>query len=235
MIALVDYDNLRAGRRGLDSVMRQILDAVGMRRSRGERAMRCRLYGGWFEGRWPSKRAQRLGAAIDARFPCRIPMSDSGATVTVRVTMELARSLVGDRIDFTHTYRRRSLPPNLLCAPAPFEACARPSQCAIAGFAPFVRDAECPVPGCDVAPAAVLTREEQKLVDSMMVVDLVRLAQTTSESLILVSSDDDMWPGIRAALLHGAHVLHVRARGRPFRYPRLATATYEHLTVDWEA
>ena len=68
----------------------------------------------------------------------------------------------------------------------------------------------------------------------MLVVDLVRLAQAASELIVLVSSDDDMWPGIRGALLHGARVLHVHARRPPPQYRPLTTQTYTRVGADWQ-
>ena len=221
MIALVDYDNLRVGGRDIRAIVQQLLDEVGVARCEGERAVRFRLYGGWFEGLHLSRRAQRLSAAIDLRFPRRMSVVSGELAVTLMVTVELARRLVDDRIDLTHTYRRWSTPPTLSCLAAPFEACARPAQCALSGLAPFVNDAQCPVPACGVTPPAVLKKEEQKLVDSMLVVDLVHLAETRSEPIVLASSDDDMWPGIRAALLRGAQVVHVGATAVPRQYERL--------------
>ena len=232
MIVLVDYDNVRLGRRGLRYFVTRLLDGVGVRRCSGEVAVRCRLYGGWFDGDRLSKRAQRLVPEIRDVFPRRVTVSDGDRVVRVRVTMELAISLIGDGAALTHTFRRRSLPAGMACARPPFAGCADPSQCAVAGIAPFVNGDECPHPGCGVTPRTVLGRNEQKLVDSMLVVDLMRLAQA-SELIVLVSSDDDMWPGIRGALLLGARVLHVHARTEPSQYQPLTTKTYSRIAVRW--
>lgn len=232
MIVLVDYDNVRLGRRGLRYFASRLLDGVGFGWCSGESSIRCRLYGGWFDGARLSGRAQRLVPEIQSEFPLRMAVSDGVSAVRVRVSMELASSLVGDRVALTHTFRRRSLPAGLACARPPFTGCARPSQCAVAGTAPFINGDECPHPRCDVTPRDVLGRNEQKLVDSMLVVDLVRLART-SEPIVLVSSDDDMWPGIREALLRGARVLHVHARTQPPQYRPLTTKTYTRIAVGW--
>lgn len=233
MIVLVDYDNLRLGRRGLRYFVTRLLDNVGVRRCYGEDVVRCRLYGGWFDGARLSKVAQRLVPEIYNVFPRRMTVSDGSSALRVRVTMELAHALIGDRAALTHTYRRRSLPDGIVCGQPPFRKCARPSSCAIAGLAPFFNGDECPHAGCDVAPGEVLGRNEQKLVDSMLVVDLVRLAQAASELIVLVSSDDDMWPGIRGALLHGARVLHVHSRPGLRQYQPLMMKTYSQIAVSW--
>ena len=150
MIVLVDYDNVRLGRRGLRYLVARLLDSIGVRRCSAESAIRCRLYGGWFDGDRLSKAAQRLVPEIQSMFPRRMTISDDDSAVRVRVTMELASSLIHDRAPLTHTYRRRSLPPGIACHHPPFTGCASPSQCAIAGVAPFMNSEECPHPRCDV-------------------------------------------------------------------------------------
>ena len=86
-----------------------------------------------------------------------------------------------------------------------------------------------------MTPGAVLQRAEQKLVDSMMVVDLLHLAEVTPEPLVVVSADDDLWPGIRFALLRGTRVIHVvPQRGRAEReepYRRLETLAYTRVPM----
>lgn len=136
--------------------------------------------------------------------------------------------------ELTHTYRRRSLPPRLRCIATPFPNCAEPSHCPVARVEPFIRDGACPADGCVVTPGAVLERAEQKLVDSMITIDLVHLAEATSESLVVVSADDDLWPGIRFVLLRGARIVHVvprRGGSTPDRYRRLRTAKYTQVAI----
>ena len=85
-----------------------------------------------------------------------------------------------------------------------------------------------------MTPSALLQRAEQKLVDLMIVIDLVHLAETTSEPLVVVSADNDLWPGIRFVSLRGAHVVHVvprRGRPAPERYRRLETAGYARVVM----
>jgi uncharacterized LabA/DUF88 family protein len=80
-------------------------------------------------------------------------------------------------------------------------------------------DSECPEPSCSVAPDAVLQRAEQKLVDTMLTADLIHLSQQ-GDDIFVVSTDDDMWPGIRSALNTGCRVYHLHPRrGRSTRYP----------------
>lgn len=237
MIALIDYDNLgRLDRqRGVRHVVVRLLDVLGAWHPEWEARLYCRLYGGWFHQRRASRNAERLIPDLRREFPRTLGALGASGAQPVLVQVELARSLACDRpVALTHTYRRRSIPPRLRCEDAPFPACGAPSSCPIAALAPFVRDAECPVSACSVEPNSVLTREEQKLVDSMLIVDLIHFAEAADQPLVVVSADEDLWPGLRFVLLRGAHVIHVvprRVRLDRDRYRKLETPTYSRIAI----
>jgi len=54
-----------------------------------------------------------------------------------------------------------------------------------------------------------MKRSEQKLVDTMLTADMIYLAQAGVKDVCLVSSDDDLWVGIRTAILLGANVTQI--------------------------
>lgn len=224
-------------RRGVRETITRILDALGAKHLGGERRVECRLYGGWFDRTTLSGNAQRVASDLRRQFPFRmaVPVPGGNRDRTMLVHAHLARSLICDpQVTMTHTYRRRSLPPGLGCATVPFADCAAPTRCPIASISPFMRDNRCPVDACHVAPGSILTRPEQKLVDSMLVVDLVHLAQGTKEPIAVVSADDDLWPGIRYALLRGTRIVHVmprHGRSRLEPYQGLTTATYSPVVM----
>lgn len=60
-----------------------------------------------------------------------------------------------------------------------------------------------------------MTRVEQKLVDTMLVADLIHLAINGEMTIAVVSSDDDFWPGILSAMTLGAHVVHIGTKYAP--------------------
>jgi len=237
VIALIDYDNLDVQQRrlGVRYVMSRLLQVLGRQWLAGERNVECRLYGGWFDEASLSPAAQQLLPEVQREFPSSMAVAGRDGAHVLLVRAELARALICDPgVELTHTYRRRSLPPRLRCISTPFPNCAEPSRCPVAGVEPFIRDGACPADGCVVTPGAVLARAEQKLVDSMITIDLVHLAEATSESLVVVSADDDLWPGIRFVLLRGAQVVHVvprRGGSGPDRYRRLKTAKYTQVAI----
>lgn len=229
VILLVDYDNLDRPLRGRGTrqIVSRLLDVLGPVEADQSEPVRCRLYGGWSEGEASSRKAAALAPELQSQFPCHIPVGGwAGHGVVVRA--ELARSLASDPgVFLTHTHRRRGLPRVLRCDRAPFKDCAEPASCPIAPLEPLLRDATCPREGCQVEPHTILAREEQKMVDAMLVVDLLHFAETTSEQLVLVSDDDDFWPGIRFVLLRGGRVTHVVSRRR-----QATTSRFQYLWTD---
>ena len=68
----------------------------------------------------------------------------------------------------------------------------------------------------------------------MLTVDLIHYADTTEQPLVVVSADEDLWPGIRFVLLRNARVIHViprRGQTEPGRYQRLETAMYSRVEI----
>lgn len=236
MIVLVDYDNVDklVRRHGLVSVVSRVVDALGSPHLVGERALRFRLYGGWFNGVSLSRSAQALVPQVGSDFPRTITVGGTSGTWPIVARVEFAYGLEADpRRVFTHTFRTRAAPANLECARPPFPGCSDAPGCPIAGVSALVDTGVCPKAGCPVTRDQVLFRQEQKLVDTLITADLVHLARTSSETLALVSSDDDMWPGLRQALLFGSRIIHVHpvaARTTPPHYQPLTTSTYSQVS-----
>lgn len=92
----------------------------------------------------------------------------------------------------------------------------------------------CPTPKCTVELDKVLLRAEQKLVDTMLVTDLIHYSMHQKETIVVVTSDDDVWPGIHSAIVHGANIHHVQTipgRVTPTYYSKLVSGTYHQYTM----
>jgi hypothetical protein len=77
--------------------------------------------------------------------------------------------------------------------------------------ADFINNKKCSESGCTVTPKVLFrTVGEQKLVDTMLVADAIHLSHQGERMLAIVTSDDDVWPGIISARVIGTHVIHVR-------------------------
>ena len=237
VLVLIDYDNLAIldRRRGLAYAIDRILNALGSQRVASVQRVDCRLYGGWFDGASLSSLAQQIISDITGHFPSVVRVTDVAGSHALLVHVELASSLAFDpRNQITHTYRRRSIQRNLRCIGTPFPGCVDVANCSLSSIEPFMRLRTCTNARCGVTPHDVLYRGEQKLVDSMMLMDLIHFTQQGRSRVAVVSGDDDLWPGMRFALLQGAPLVHVvprQAGGPNNNYSYLQTSGYVRLPV----
>jgi hypothetical protein len=85
----------------------------------------------------------------------------------------------------------------------------------------FLKQKSCPRRECGLAASQMVPNRQQKMVDTMLVADLVFLAAEARASptetaspprthLVVVSSDVDMWPGVATALGLGSSVVLVQ-------------------------
>jgi len=217
-------------------VIQMILDGIGSQVLSQERRVDARLYGGWFYRDLLSRHAQRLLEQLpQGQLVMTLGVSGSGRGKWMEVSVEMARSLACDpKTELTHTFRPRSTPPNLYCQPRPFVGCVTPDTCKLQLICKLIGTGCCPIARCNASLSAVLRLAEQKLVDSMVVADLIYFAHNTQEHLAVVSGDDDLWPGIRAALLGGARVTHLvprRHRSHSHLYKELTMPSYSRLSI----
>lgn len=215
MIVLVDYSNVDAIARskGLFFVVSTILDTIGPTYFSEGELVRVRLYGGWYEANSMSREAQALSAEVQKEYPAPFTISHGQKRVSLRVNVELAQSLAAfPRHVLLNTYRVRGLPDNLRHGTFPFQGCVAPASCALQTIVPLVQTGHCPRNGCVVPIDDVLRRGEQKLVDTMLVSDLIYLGQKETNGITIVSTDDDMWPGIQTTLAMGKKVIHIHPR-----------------------
>lgn len=236
MYVLVDYDNIEAvdRSRGLQYLALKILDAIGARNFKdGDRAT-FRLYGGWHQGTSMSQRAQTLSAEARKEFPTVFALGAGGGVARIRTTADLALSMLIDpQTLLLNTYRRRTGVSHLESRPLPWSGCVHPATCPVSNLHSFLANTKCPSIACQVQPNEVLERPEQKLVDTMLTADLINLSSREPQ-IAVVSSDDDMWPGIKTALVSGTKITHVHPKaGRvtPTIYSRSAGSFYHQCTL----
>jgi uncharacterized LabA/DUF88 family protein len=216
MNVLVDYDNVDpvVRQRGVVHVLERIIDALGGADAIPDGRLHVRLYGGWYEAAELSKNGQIIAAQVAAEYPRVEAVTTSTGTHRIRVSAEMAYSMIIDpRTSLSHTFRQKSAPYNLRTNAPPFDGCAGATECPIRGVHKLIRRKRCPTDNCGVELGNVIYRAEQKLVDTMLTADLLHLASTSEDQPIaVVSSDDDLWPGIRSALLMGSRILHVHPK-----------------------
>jgi len=219
---LVDYDNIpiRNRTRGVEPVVDRALNLLELQPfDRGQRIY-IRLYGGWYEKDRFTKAAQELAIGIENRYPS--PFSVEGKVVekpfTVRVHVELAYSLIiRPEKHLFSTYRpRKMFNINIKCLEPTSLDCSS-EECPMQTVYQAFQEKRCPNPDCHKELSQFFIRGGQKLVDSMLISDLIYLSYAGEPRIALVSSDDDFVPGIVTALLLDREVIHIHTRSEIVR------------------
>ncbi len=233
---LVDFDNLprHLTTKPLLSITDRVLHAIGEKFFETDQLAAIRLYGGWYEKQSLTRRAQSLVADLQANFPRNAVIVQANRAVTVMVRIELAYSLVAEPSrHLFHTYRKRIMPSGLQCAHPSNGGCTE-LDCPLNAMHDFFSSDRCPISSCIVKPHDLISKNEQKLVDTMLTTDLVHFAYSGCDRLAIVTSDDDFWPGIRTAILSGASVYHIHTlpdRVTPSWYSSGVGSSYVQRTL----
>ncbi len=210
MNILIDWDNMNRAecRKGVKYIVEKVLLAVAPGLPSLPRQVSVRLYGGWYKLSSLTKRAQLLATDIQQNFPTVLAVPTKSGPQQLSAAAELAYSLsASPNAHLFHTYRERRGPGPVRVDDTYQKGCGRIGCFALALHQLF-DSKRCPNQGCSVMATDILTKHEQKLVDSMLGVDLVHAAATSTDT-ILVSEDDDLLPMVQYALLLGGRVLHV--------------------------
>lgn len=195
------------------------------------RSLELRLYSGWDKDGRLTKRAQDLSAVLPSKFPKLFRAMHTTPPTPVMIRAVLAQSLeCAPKKLFSKTLRTMPFAKQVSCLRPSAVAC-RNANCPIEAISVFLTTGYCPADGCRTTPSALISTTEQKLVDSMLIADLIHLAHSGEQSVAIVSSDDDMWPGIITAVHAGAHVLHIQTSGvQPYLpYLQVTNGKYTQL------
>jgi hypothetical protein len=183
-----------------------------------------RLYGGWLdEGRLTQAGSKALIAMSRSEIFPLFPLSRSGSPI--RGDLELATALLEEpNIRWEHTFSARPGSPQLRLAKTtlPASCTSHPQACAARALVRFTGGpaSRCPVPGCTVTNSEAFETRGQKMVDAMLICDLLYASATGEVACVIVVTDDwDMLPAIVAAARQVARVVWVRRnsqRAQPY-------------------
>jgi hypothetical protein len=209
MYVLIDFDNLpdslrRGSVRYVADRVWASLQTMAPTQIASPPRIEVRLYGGWLGRSSPTPRGSQLLAEVLRDFPFifRGPKP-------VTVSVELAQSLLPlPKHPLPHTFRERQGGQNILCL-HPNKVGCLVATCPITSVHDFLKDGICPSAACGRTTYDFLKKSEQKLVDTMLVSDLIHLSVNGEKMVAVVSSDDDLWPGMLVAMHNGANLLHV--------------------------
>jgi hypothetical protein len=212
MYILVDHDNIpdRVKRKGLRGMVDRFAElAMTQSADPGDMRLDVKFYGGWFEYDRLTKMAQELSSEIRRQFPYALFNTKSSPARKVTVNASLAFSLESlPKKTLTNTFRSRSPARKMTCAEPSGSGCTA-RDCPLSPVVGFVDKNSCPEAGCPVTPQNIFRGSgQQKLVDTMLVADVIFLAKT-DPMLFVVTNDDDVWPGLISAMVLGSTIIHI--------------------------
>lgn len=176
-------------------------------------SVQVRLYGGWRSQGVLTTLAQRLVPDIRSGSPGIVTVTHSGARHKFRMTVELADCPIGTNTPLQETLVKDRDLRKFRSRPAGWPECATPSMCGFGHILGASHATACSRPGCSSRLGNVLVRDEQKMVDTLIVADIAfRALSSRATDVVIVSSDTDMWPGVLLALRSGCAVTHIHTR-----------------------
>jgi hypothetical protein len=162
-----------------------------------------RLYGGWTEDGLLTDLASEVAAALAVVDP--FPAAYEKDWRVLHGEVELARRLLcAPEIDLGDTATRRAGPPRLRLSSNPPEGCLETAQCPARILYRFTKTKSktCPTPECPVTSGTAFIVREQKMVDSLLVCDLLEaLRRPNIVAVALLTSDFDFTPPLVQAAL----------------------------------
>jgi hypothetical protein len=209
MHILVDFDNVpdvvrSKGTRYVADRVFACLRTMATVALANESRLDVRFYGGWLSLSSPTPLASHLLAEVQHDFPFVIR-----APNPITISGELAQSLLPLPTHILpHTFRQRQGKQNIACHHPTKLGCVLLS-CPMIVVHDFLKSETCPTTGCGRTANNFLLKSEQKLVDTMLVADLIHLSANGATKIAVVSSDDDLWPGMLLAMHNGANLFHV--------------------------
>lgn len=192
---LVDVDNFSELRDVTDaglfaSTLMRMLRAFLNTCNREIDQLTVRLYGGWYEGPALTPRASVLAQLIAQADP--FPIRYAGSLISGVV--ELANGPVhAPGLVLPNTFRARETAPRLRRTPGlDHPTCCKTSSCSAKRFARWSEGGGklCPTEGCSVTFSEAFFAREQKMIDTMLSVDLIELCAAQRLSAVAIASDD---------------------------------------------
>ncbi|MDZ5789348.1 hypothetical protein U4I95_02500 [Stenotrophomonas maltophilia] len=221
MYVLVDYDNVPSALwspgpvEAASTICAQLPAAV----IGSEPDLVVRLYGGWKTNSISTQRAQGLTTQLTTGHTFIPRPGHSPDAKKVRLVVELALGPLGGNGVFATTLQTDR--PLRSFRPKPNPAgCVNAQACGLRSIGELRHSTPCSEGDCAITAKDVLVRDEQKMVDTLMVADMAHIALIDKhDDLVVVSSDADIWPGVLLAIKAGCAVTQVHAT------PKIVTAS----------
>lgn len=212
---LIDYDNLELQQvNEIQSVIDQIVFLLyknGLVQKEIETEFHVRLYGGWDElnnvNNQAINQASKLATELSAFLYGAYPLKNTKPKN--RINVELSHSLVAKPEKmFPFTFRqRRTLSRIRICKPE--DDCCADSKVHMDFLRKLRKSHSCPF--CNTESSRIVWMSEQKLVDTLLSMDLSYYATYDPLSLlVVVSDDDDFIPAIFQQCYLNHQIIHIQ-------------------------
>lgn len=215
LMVLVDYDNIEPAfnQGGPVALAKVICTALPTGLTSIHEEVRIRLYGGWRENGVLTTFAQRLIPVIRADSPTYISIQHGGAVSKTRLVVELAEAPIGSSAILENMMVKERSIRKFRARKSTIHSCASPSACGFGHLSALNHSTRCSTASCSTRLEALFVRDEQKMVDTLMVADMAHTAYSLkAKEIVIVSSDTDVWPGVLLALGSGCAVTHFHTK-----------------------
>lgn len=212
LFVLVDFDNIERTLTlsGAVQLSKSIVSSLPRAVLLAHTHATIRFYGGWRTNGLATNQSHTISADIQANAPAYIALTGGQ---TFRLDIELALASLGSLKIFSETYVRDRELRGFRARPTPLSNCIDSVSCGMVVHRGVRHTTQCGTSGCSVKLGQVFSRDEQKMVDTLIVADLADIALgRRATHLVLVSSDTDMWPGVLLAVNAGCNVLHIHSK-----------------------
>jgi uncharacterized LabA/DUF88 family protein len=221
---LVDYDNvspnLKVG--GPVTLAKILAKKLKTELFYRHTSITVRIYGGWRSKKGLTQIATNLKLSISKESPAVIQYENEGVRSSKRLIVELAEMPIGTSVQLKETYVKDRNIRKFRAKEHGWDGCENPSGCGFKAYEKINHSTQCPYGSCKIALEDVFVRDEQKMVDTLIVADIAKLAFSgAATDIVIVSSDVDMWPGVLLALNAGCSVTHF--------HTALGASTQRHL------
>ncbi len=212
---LVDYDNVdeKLKRAGVIEAAAEISRLIPAAVITQYDAIRVRIYGGWRSGGNLTRVAQAMLPVIRQESPRPFTSGSGTERHTVRLELVLADTPAWSGSIFNETFVTERAARKFRSRREPWLGCANETDCGMAHLRQIKYSDTCQASSCALKAQDLLVRDEQKMVDTLIVADMAYLAlQERVKNIVVVSSDIDMWPGVLLATSAGCLVTHIHTK-----------------------
>lgn len=215
IMILVDYDNvdLRHKVAGPVNLAKVLIAALPSELLSRYNSIKVRMYGGWRIHSTFTTSAQRLIPIIRSDSPTIAKFRHEEKDYNLRLIVELADKPIGTTLPLEETLVKDRNLRKFRSLAQPWNGCQDSSSCGFSASAQLSYSSTCGKNNCRVTLGTTLVRDEQKMVDTLIVADVAYQAFVlNAKDIVVVSSDTDMWPGIILALRSGCSIIHVHTQ-----------------------